>query len=326
MTDFTIKKLDIYDKKDEPRGEVSNRYETSPNAISQPCLMYVSAVRNSGKSFAVSKMVRGLQREKVFDSVKIITPTFNSNKAYFGDLIKDPELDVLEPTRDSIQRVIEMVDQDRDEFEQHLEDLKEYNEFTRLLRSGGDMSDEQVLKYIDLGFLNERFEKPKFKYEKFSGKLRPPQTLLILDDILSSPAVLQSSGLIKLATLNRHCSSLKETFGSLGRNPRSACGISVIIISQTYNMPQGISRTIRENITHLLLFKNKQEKQLAKIKEELASSVDVAKFDKAYEFAVKDKFGNLLVDFNPKCPTKTFRKNLNELLIFSDDKANCKCG
>ena len=120
MTDFTIKKLDIYDKKDEPPAEVSNRYETSPNAISQPCLMYVSAVRNSGKSFAVSKMVRGLQRERVFDSVKIITPTFNSNKAYFSDLIKDPETDVLEPTRDSIQRVIDMVEQDRNDFESHL--------------------------------------------------------------------------------------------------------------------------------------------------------------------------------------------------------------
>ena len=264
MTDFTIKKLDIYDKKDEPKQGVSNSYETSPNAISQPCLMYVSAVRNSGKSFAVSKMVRGLQREKVFDSVKIITPTFNSNKAYFGDLIKDPELDVLEPTRDSIQKVIEMVEADRDEFEAHLEKLKEYNEFVKLLRQGADMTDDQVIKYIDLGFLNAEFEKPIFKYEKFAGRLRPPQTLLILDDILSSPAVLQSSGLIKLATLNRHCAPLRETFGSLGRSPRSACGISVIIISQTYNMPQGISRTIRENITHLLLFKNKQEKQLKK--------------------------------------------------------------
>ncbi len=321
MTDFTIKKLDIYDKKDEPRGEVSNRYETSPNAISQPCLMYVSAVRNSGKSYSVSKMVRGLQRERVFDSIKIITPTFNSNKAYFGDLIKDPETDVLEPTRDSIQRVIDMVEADRDLFEQHLEDLKEYNEFTRLLRSGGDMSDEQILKYIDLGFLNERFEKPVFKYEKFAKTLRAPQTLVILDDILSSPAILQSSGLTKLATLNRHVAPLKETFKN-----RSACGIAVIIISQTYNMPQGISRCLRENVTHLMLFKNRQEKQLAKIREELGSAVCEDKFIKAYEYATSEKYGNLLVTFAPKCPTQTFRKNLNELLIFSDDKAMCKCG
>ena len=320
MTDFTIKKLDIYNKKDEPPAEVSNRYETSPNAISQPCLMYVSAVRNSGKSFAVSKMVRGLQRERVFDSIKIITPTFNSNKAYFSDLIKDPELDVLEPTRDSIQKVIDMVEQDRNEFEQHLEDLKEYNEFTRLLRNGGDMSDEQILKYIDLGFLNERFEKPIFKFEKFAKTLRAPQTLVILDDILSSPAILQSSGLTKLATLNRHVAPLKEPFKN-----RSACGIAVIILSQTYSMSNGISRCLRENVTHLMLFKNRQEKQLAKIREELCSAVDEQKFIKAYEYATKDRFGNLLVSFNPKCPTQTFRKNLNEMLIFSDDKQLCKC-
>tara|TARA_R110002051_G_scaffold53695_1_gene100995 strand:+ start:117 stop:1082 length:966 start_codon:yes stop_codon:yes gene_type:complete len=320
MTDFTIKKLDIYDKKDEPRGEVSNRYETSPNAISQPCLMYVSAVRNSGKSFAVSKMVRGLQRERVFDSIKIITPTFNSNKAYFGDLINDPELDVLEPTKDSIQRVIDMVEQDRNDFESHLEDLKEYNEFTRLLKSGGDMSDEQVLKYIDLGFLNQRFEKPVFKYEKFAKTLRAPQTLLILDDILSSPAILQSSGLTKLATLNRHVAPLKETFKN-----RSACGIAVIILSQTYSMANGISRCLRENVTHLMLFKNRQEKQLAKIRDELCSAVDQDKFDKAYEYATKEKYGNLLISFAPKCVTQTFRKNLNELIIFNEDKELCKC-
>ena len=320
MTDFTIKKLDIYDKKDEPRGEVSNRYETSPNAISQPCLMYVSAVRNSGKSFAVSKMVRGLQRERVFDSIKIITPTFNSNKAYFGDLINDPELDVLEPTKDSIQRVIDMVEADRDLFEKHLEDLKEYNEFTRLLKSGGDMSDEQVLKYIDLGFLNQRFEKPVFKYEKFAKTLRAPQTLLILDDILSSPAILQSSGLTKLATLNRHVAPLKETFKN-----RSACGIAVIILSQTYSMANGISRCLRENVTHLMLFKNRQEKQLAKIRDELCSAVDQDKFDKAYEYATKEKYGNLLISFAPKCVTQTFRKNLNELIIFNEDKELCKC-
>jgi len=321
MTDFTIKKLDIYDKKDEPRGEVSNRYETSPNAISQPCLMYVSAVRNSGKSYSVSKMVRGLQRERVFDSIKIITPTFNSNRAYFGDLIKDPETDVLEPTKDSIQRVIDMVEADRDEFEKHLEDLKEYNEFTRLLKSGGDMSDEQILKYIGLGFLNERFERPVFKYEKFAKTLRAPQTLVILDDVLSSPAILQSSGLTKLATLNRHVAPLKETFKN-----RSACGIAVIILSQTYSMANGISRCLRENVTHLMLFKNRQERQLAKIREELCSAVDQDKFDKAYEYSTSEKYGNLLVTFAPKCATQTFRKNLNELIVFADDKAMCKCG
>ena len=317
--DFTTKKIDIYGKNDEPKNMVSNDYETSHYAIRQPCLLYASAVRASGKSFSVSKIVRGLQREKVFDRITLITPTFNSNKAYFGDLISNIDEDVFEPTRDSIQKVIDSVERDRDEFEEHLEKLKKYNEFLKILKSGAEMNDDQILEYIDLGFLNEEaMAKPEFKYEKKAGKLRPPQTLLILDDVLSSPALLQSSGLTKIATLNRHVGPLKETFGANTKHPRSACGLAVILISQTYNMPQGVSRTLREQITHLLLFQNKQEKQLDKIRDELGSAVDANKFQKAYEFAVKEKYGNLLVDFNPREPELTFRKNLNELIIFDD--------
>lgn len=91
-------------------------------------------------------------------------------------------------------------------------------------------------------------------------------------------------------------------------------------------MPQGISRTLRENLTHLLIFKNRQEKQMGKIREELGSALDENKFQIAYEHATKEKYGNLLCDFNPKCPSMTFRKNLNELIIFPEDAKECQCG
>jgi len=91
-------------------------------------------------------------------------------------------------------------------------------------------------------------------------------------------------------------------------------------------MPQGISRTLRENVTHLLLFKNRQEKMMAKIREELGSAVCENKFMIAYNHATKERYGNLMIDFAPRCPTLTFRKNLNELIIFDDDAANCQCG
>lgn len=44
--------------------------------------------------------------------------------------------------------------------------------------------------------------------------------------------------------------------------------------------------------------------------------VDLALFDKAYEFATSAKYGNLTVDFTPKCSSKVFRKNLNEVILF----------
>ena len=46
-------------------------------------------------------------------------------------------------------------------------------------------------------------------------------------------------------------------------------------------------------------------------------------FDEAYEYATRDKYGNLTVDFRPKCNTLTFRKNLNEIIKF--DKLPCEC-
>ena len=62
-----------------------------------------------------------------------------------------------------------------------------------------------------------------------------------------------------------------------------------------------------------------------KVKEEIGSVVDSDKFMEAYKMATKEKHGNLLVDFQSKCSTMTFRKNLNELLIFEDDAKECKC-
>lgn len=311
---ITTKKVNLYGKDTEPKQGVSNEYKTSHYAIRQPCLMYVSAVRNSGKSFAVSKVVTQAQKEHTFDRIYMITPTFLSNKSYFGKFID--EEDVFEPTKDAIQNVIDSVEQDRDEYEDFMRKKRLYNEFVTILKSKRELTDTEIFKFQELGFLDEHMDKPKWKY-KFE---RPPQSLVILDDILSSPAILQSSGLTRIATLNRHIAPLSQP-----DNSRSACGLAVIIISQTYSMPQGVSRTLRENITHLLLFKNKQEKQMSKIREELGSAVDENKFMTAYNHATKEKYGNLLVDFAPRCPTLTFRKNLNELIIFSDDARECHC-
>ena len=135
------------------------------------------------------------------------------------------------------------------------------------------------------------------------------KSLLIMDDILSSPAILQSSGLTRLATLNRHIAPLKEE-----SHGRSSCGLAVIILSQSYRMQSGISRVLRENLSLLTLFANKQEKQIQAIKEELGS-IDEQEFDIAYNMATKERYGNLTIDFNPKKPEYKFRKNLNEFLV-----------
>ena len=79
---------------------------------------------------------------------------------------------------------------------------------------------------------------------------------------------------------------------------------------------QGIGRSLRENLSLFTMFKNKQPKQYEAIKEEIGSVVDMDRFDKAYHYATAEKYGSLTTDFKPKCDTLTFRKNLNEAIIF----------
>jgi hypothetical protein len=285
-----------------PDAGVNNEYPTPVESFKQPALHMIVGQRTAGKSYLTSKILAQAKKDKTFDRIYIVTPSFNSNKSYFGKYID--EEDVYEPTKESISDVIKSVESDRDEFENYLNKMKMYKQFQKDKHKNSKLIDEDnLIYYYENNFFNEI---PTWKYQK----VEPPKSLLILDDCLGSPAILQSSGLTKIATLNRHVAALKENHSN-----RSACGLAVIILTQSYRMNNGISRVLRENLSLLTLFKNKQQKQLDAIKEELANVVDEEKFGKAYEFATGEKFGSLTVDFVPKDQKFQFRKNLNELII-----------
>ena len=290
---------------------VDNEYPTSKKTFRQPCLQMLIGQRTAGKSYLASKILAQAQREKTFDRVYMITPSFNSNKAYFGKYVN--EEDVYEPTRESIGEVIKSVEADRDEWEEYLQKKELYEMYKKDAKKNIKKIDEDsLITYDTMGFLDGIV--PEWKY----AKEEPVKSILILDDCLGSPAILQSSGLTRIATLNRHIAPLAENFKG-----RSACGLAVMILSQTYKMSNGISRVLRENLSIITLFKNKQQKQIDAIKEELANVVDLDKFDKAYEYATRGKYGNLTIDFKPKCETMTFRKNLNELIMYEGMRCEC---
>jgi len=304
-----VEKIKIYNEKVD--SGVDNEYPTSHYAFRQPCLQMIVGQRTSGKSFLTSKVLGQAHKEKTFDRIYIITPSFNSNKAYFGKYIN--EEDVFEPTKESIQQVISMVENDRDEWEEYIEKKELYNQFKKDKNKPiHKILEDNLISYYNYNFWEEP---PEWKY----SKEEPPKSCLILDDCLGSPAILQSSGLTKVATLNRHIAPLQEDFKG-----RSACGLAVMILSQSYKMAQGISRVLRENLSLLTIFKNKHQKQMESIVEELANVVDDNLFNQAYQYATKDKYGNLTIDFKPKCATLTFRKNLNEIIKF--EELRCECG
>lgn len=305
-----VEKLNIYNDKID--CGVDNEYPTSKYAFRQPCLAMFVGQRTSGKSYLASQFLAQAQREKTFDRIYMVTPSFNSNKAYFGKYVN--EEDVYEPTKDSIQSVISSVEADRDSWEDYLSKKELYKMYKKDARKAiKNIDEDNLISYYSNGFFDNQV--PEWKY----AKEEPCKSLLILDDCLGSPAILQSSGLTRIATLNRHIAPLKENYKG-----RSACGLAVIILSQSYRMNNGISRILRENLSLLTLFKNKQQKQMDAIKEELGNVVDEKLFTQAYDYATKEQFGNLTIDFKSKCPSFTFRKNLNELIKFDELPCQCK--
>ena len=122
-----VEKVNVYN--DSINSGVNNEYPTSKYLFTQPYLHMIVGQRTAGKSHLASKILSQYQKEKTFDRVYIVTPSFNSNRAYFGKYIN--EEDIYEPTRDSIQKVIESVEADRDHYEDYLQQKKMYEQYRK---------------------------------------------------------------------------------------------------------------------------------------------------------------------------------------------------
>ena len=96
-----------------------------------------------------------------------------------------------------------------------------------------------------------------------------------------------------------------------------ALGLSLFFLIQSYKaVAGGISRTIRGNVTSMILFANKNQKMLDEIAEELAGEVSPELFHKVFKQAIQDKHDFLFVDLHrkPNHPS-AFRRNLDTFLI-----------
>ena len=259
------KLVDVFNKP--PPEGFNNEYSTSHYMFRNPLLMLVCGVRNSGKGYLTSKIIRQCNAENLYDVIYWISPTFLSNKKQFGDLGIQEE-DVFEPTADSVEKVIARVEQDRDDWVQYIDEMEVYETWVRKTKSTKaiqTITDEEIEAFATAGYLDmegniiEGLPKPTWKYDT----VRKPQSLLVLDDVMGSPCMNHSAGLTKLATLNRHCGVLHgEEGGSLG--------LSLIMQVQSYKSVAGISRQVREQCTELILFKNKQAGVMEQIMKELA--------------------------------------------------------
>ena len=321
----------------EPQNTVDNKYDNEQaDDIVAPFLWACVGIRASGKSYTVSTYLRwsqtvkkGVRSRPLYDEVFIISPSYKSNRDYWSDVIKEENW-VL-PEMCCVEHVIEKCEEEARKWDDYQRELKAYHEIVRKMQSNTELSEDELMVAMAQGLLNAEDwlakrvpPPPVWERHVENEEDRPAQMCLVIDDCLGQNALLNSTGLMRLACLNRHVAPFEEPWTSkrTGKT-RSAIGLSLVYLTQTYRCQgPGPSRTLRENLTCASVWRNRQPKMLQSIVEELGSIVGQRRFALAYNEAVKEPHGCVTVEFKPNNPDLQFRRGLKEAIIVPETSAD----
>jgi len=282
-----------------PKGSAF-AFETDPMMFKshQSCL--VIGKRGQGKTCCAVNIMERMKYDRIF----IVSPTIQSNKALLDMLRIDPD-DIYDPDDlEALDDIKRKIDEERDLYEKYLADMKKYNEFKRQLDSNNPIfriPDETLLMF----FQNGSFQRPKHKW----GGRRCHMAVLF-DDVMGS--LLFTKGIRKLNKMtifHRHLGQLEKG---------GALGCSLYFLVQSYKAQSGgISKTVRNQATTIVLFKTKNDKELQEVQEECSGEIDKETFYQIYEQAPEGEHNALVIDLHYKkdIHPSGFRKNLDTFLL-----------
>lgn len=282
-------------------------YETDTNLPKMHQLNLCIGKRGAGKTVSTINLVEKMKYDRLF----IVSCTMNSNRDLMSRLDVD-DADVYEDTDDIglLDDIRKKIDEEAEELEQYWEELKRYNELMKAISSNKFVDDELLLDFYNADL--DMIEKPTHKWDG-----RKPRLGIIFDDCLSSKIFVGKGiqKLNKLCVTHRHQGQLRRTGGALG--------VSLYFLVQAYTTNTGgVSKTIRNNATSVILFKTKNERELKQITEELSGEVSPELFLEVYNYATNEPHSFLFIDLHRKAEHPSmFRKNFDEFIITDDIQA-----
>lgn len=285
-----------------PKGSAF-KIETKPDMIKLHTNLIAVGKRGAAKSTSVINLVRMLVQDNSIQRCFLITPSYYSNKSLFdtlGDGLSEEDI-YEDASSNSVRDVMKKVEQEADDYEEAMDKLKKYKKFKKKLEEGGLLNDEELLEWFEEG--SGQFTPPTHRWN-----FKKPGLALIVDDAQNTNMYKTNSPFLNLTTRHRHIGKMKKEGGALG--------LSIFNCIQNYTANGGIPRCCRNNATHLLVFKQKDEKELDKIFSECSGEVEKEKFFQAYEKATDEPFSFLLIDLHKKeHHPSMFRKKFNEFLM-----------
>ena len=269
-------------------------------------LTIASGKRGGGKSVAVANFIREAKSRNYYDRCFLITPTYRSNKSIW-DIAGISEDDVYEPDVGAIKTITKLVEAEKEEWDNFLFKKEQYKKYTKDFkdRQVKSINANELLKYLDLGFLDNQVPEWKYKNEV------PPRLAVIIDDAMGTDLYCKrTAGLTNFCIKHRHIGD--------------GLGISVFMLVQSYCSREGVPRPVRENTTHLMLFRINDESQIKKVKEECDLPISDEKWLEITHDAHSIPYNFLFVDFAPKCNTKRFRSGFDNYYEIPELVCDCK--
>ena len=281
-----------------PKGEAF-KFATMPMCPKAHGVTLVIGKRGAGKTVAAVNLIEKMGYDRIF----AISPSMSSNKEMMTrlgiaeeDIYPDPD------DLGTLSAIKAEVEKERDDLEEYWQKKLKYDRTMRELAERDDISfdEDQLLEFMVDGEL-------KPPYHKWGGK--EPMMCLLFDDMLGSAVFSRPRQLNQLCIYHRHLGQFKKG---------GALGISLYFLIQSYKTQVGgLTRTIRNQSTTIILFQTKSEKELEDVAEEVGGEVDPLTFYNVYNRAIREKHDFLFIDLHKKDEHPSmFRRNFDEFLLY----------
>lgn len=288
------------------------KFDTPEDCPKAHGVTLVIGKRGSGKTVAAVNLIEKMLYDRVF----AISPSMSSNLEMMERLNIDPA-DIYEDPDDlgAMDAVKEAVEKERDDLEEYWQKKMRYDRVLVELEKASDalaFDEDRLLEFMVDGEL-------KPPYHKWGG--REPMMVLLMDDMLGSRIYSSPRKLNQLCIYHRHLGQFKKG---------GALGLSLYFLVQSYKTQVGgLTKTIRNQATSIVLFQSKSEKELEDVAEEVGGEVSALQFYEVYNRAILERHDFLFIDLHKKEEHPSmFRRNFDEYLLYEgcdDDTCDPMC-
>lgn len=289
-----------------------------PNNTMLPPLwfsMLSASAKNSGKTYNVIQLLTayensGFTQEGEKCEMRTIwysgSTATSKNNAIISTLKSLARNDIHNIDGDNINVLKEVYNECLQE-KQQIEKYMEYEAtYKKWIRVGEDKLDALELLILD--------EKDFVHYDKLLDKplyRRPRVVFMIWDDVLGNPMIFSYK---KDNWINR-------TIIKHRHDAEDLVPMNMILISQNF---KSVSTIVRKNCDLFVMLANANKKKLLEsIADEVGGIVGLKDLERLYDFAMKEKYGALIVSIHPADKIHFRLSGWNREIKIGDDKCDC---